>query len=63
MKLLFNRLVAESVRRQIESSPVIHFEADLILSSREVESKVLRMAIQHVQFEYFFFDEKAKWRM
>ena len=29
-----------------------HFEAHLMLSSKEVDSKILRMA---VQFEYFFF--------
>ena len=34
-----------------------HFEVHLIVSSRVVESKVLRMAIQ---FEYFFSDRKAK---
>ena len=36
-----------------------HFEAHLMVSSRVVDSKVLRMAIQ---FEQFFSDKKAKWR-
>ena len=38
---------------------MIHFEAPLMVSSRVVDSKVLRMAIP---FE-FFSDEKAKWRI
>ena len=38
-----------------------HFEAQLMVSSRVVDSKVLMMAIQ---FEYYFFlILKAKWRM
>ena len=36
-----------------------HFEANLMVSSRVADSKVLRMAIQ---FEYFS-DKKVKWRI
>ena len=36
-----------------------HFEAHLMVSSREVGSKVLRMTIK---LKYFY-EKKAKWRM
>ena len=36
-----------------------HFEGHLMVPSRVVDSKVLRMAIQ---LEHFFSDKKAKWQ-
>ena len=40
-----------------------HSEAHLMVSSRVVDSKVLKMAIQFELFFFFFFDKKAKWQM